>query len=333
MKVTSHERIRRSKSSPLGEHKPRTLKCLDSLLRIVRCARRLAEACQPELSVLVPAHNEESRIGQCLHRLSLFLSNNHPSSEILVSEDGSSDGTLEIVREFEKQNRERIPIRLLDGPRRLGKGAGLKRGIQAARGTYTVFIDADLPVQLDSITSAVQLLKSGADVVAGSRCLKGSSRDDPFRRRALSHGYRFLAKLLLGLPWDSQCGFKAFRTDVGCKAFALTGNSGFAFDVEFLLQARRVGANIVELPVIWSHHDGSSLSLSRDIIGMGYELLDIFLREMTIRSERLWGEWDQGNGLAGPELLDVRLSRSSSFRPEVTTARIQPFSAEEVFAA
>jgi len=269
----------------------------------------LAQACQPELSVLIPAHNEEGRIGQCLQRLSLFLSNNHPSSEILVSEDGSSDGTLEIVREFERENGERIPIRLLDGPRRLGKGAGLKRGINAARGTYTAFIDVDLPVQLGSITSALQLLKSGADVVAGSRCLTGSTRDDPFRRRVLSHGYRFLAKLLLGLPWDSQCGFKAFRTEVGCKAFAMTGNSGFGFDVDFLLQARRIGANIVELPVNWTHQDGSSLSLSRDMMGMGCELLDVFLREMTVRSERLWHGWDQEQDLTGPGLLDIKLDR------------------------
>jgi glycosyltransferase involved in cell wall biosynthesis len=220
----------------------------------------------------------------CLTRLSDFLKLNHPSSEIVISEDGSKDATIEIVQEFKMHNQGGVPIVLLHAEKRLGKGGGLKRGIEVAQGRYTVFTDTDLPVPLDTITSAVQLLEKGADVVAGSRVMKGSSRDEPFRRKALSKGFHVLARILLGVRWDSQCGFKAVRTSVGRNAFAQIANPGFAYDVEFLIQAKRLGANIVELPVHWHYSKDSSMRLSRDIMGMFRELLRIFTQARLLRS-------------------------------------------------
>jgi GT2 family glycosyltransferase len=220
----------------------------------------------------------------CLTRLSDFLKLNHPSSEIVISEDGSKDRTIEIVHEFKMHNQSAVPITLLHAEKRLGKGGGLKRGMEVAQGRYTVFTDTDLPVPLDTITSAVQLLEKGADVVAGSRVMKGSSRDEPFRRKALSKGFHVLARILLGMRWDSQCGFKAVRTSVGRNAFAQIANPGFAYDVEFLIQAKRLGANVVELPVHWHYNKDSSMRLSRDIMGMFRELLRIFTQARLLRS-------------------------------------------------
>lgn len=122
-----------------------------------------------ELTVLIPAHNEERRMESCLTRLSYFLKANHPSSEIVISEDGSKDRTVEIVNEFKNASPGGVPITLLHSSTRLGKGGGLKRGIEVVQGLYTVFTDTDLPVPLETITRAVELLKDGADVVAGSR--------------------------------------------------------------------------------------------------------------------------------------------------------------------
>ncbi len=212
----------------------------------------------------------------CLRLLNAFLSANHPSSEIVASEDGSKDRTVDIVNEFRKQNPSGVPITLLHSATRLGKGGGLKRGVDGARGVYTVFTDTDLPVPLETITRAVELLQGGADVVAGSRVMKGSSRDEPFRRRALSKGFHVLARVLLGMRWDSQCGFKAVKTSVGQRAFAQIANPGFAYDVEFLIQAKRLGAKVVELPVQWHYNPDSSMRLSRDIMGMFRELMHIF---------------------------------------------------------
>ena len=235
-------------------------------------------AAHPELSVLIPAHNEEKRMESCLLKLTSFLKLNHGSSEIVVSEDGSEDRTIAIVDRLQNtEGAHGIPIVLLHSSKRLGKGGGLKRGIQAVSGKYTVFTDTDLPVPLKSVTAALQLLKDGADVVAGSRVMKGSSRNEPFLRRALSRGFHALALLLLGLPWDTQCGFKAVRTSVGRGIFARIENPGYAYDVEFLIQARQVGAKIVELPVQWHYNKDSSMRLSRDIVGMFNELLRIFL--------------------------------------------------------
>jgi glycosyltransferase involved in cell wall biosynthesis len=231
-----------------------------------------------ELTVLIPAHNEEKRMESCLTRLSDFLKLNHPSSEIVISEDGSRDRTVEIVQQFKEHSPSGVPITLLHAEKRLGKGGGLKRGIEVAQGRYTVFTDTDLPVPLETITAALQLLEEGADVVAGSRLMKGSSRNEPLRRRALSRGFHVLARVLLGMRWDSQCGFKAVRTSVGRDAFARIANPGFAYDVEFLIQAKRIGAKVVELPVQWHYNRDTSVKLSRDIGGMFRELLHIFLQ-------------------------------------------------------
>jgi dolichyl-phosphate beta-glucosyltransferase len=239
-----------------------------------------------ELTVLIPAHNEEKRISSCLERLKTFLNVHHPSSEIMISEDGSTDQTVELVEKFRWQNPNGVPVNLLHSERRLGKGGGLKRGIEAAHGRYAVFTDTDLPVPLDTITRAVQLLEHGADVVAGSRVMKDSSRDEPFRRKALSKGFHVLARILLGMRWDSQCGFKAVRTSVGRRAFAMIANPGFAYDVEFLIQAKRIGANVVELPVQWHYNADSSMRLSRDIMGMFRELLHIFLQARILKSDQ-----------------------------------------------
>jgi dolichyl-phosphate beta-glucosyltransferase len=239
-----------------------------------------------ELTVLIPAHNEEKRISSCLERLKTFLNVHHPSSEIMISEDGSTDQTVELVEKFRWQNPNGVPVNLLHSERRLGKGGGLKRGIEAAHGRYAVFTDTDLPVPLDTITRAVQLLEHGADVVAGSRVMKDSSRNEPFRRRALSKGFHVLARVLLGMRWDSQCGFKAVRTSAGRRAFAMIANPGFAYDVEFLIQAKRIGANVVELPVQWHYNADSSVRLSRDIMGMFRELLHIFLQARILTSDQ-----------------------------------------------
>jgi dolichyl-phosphate beta-glucosyltransferase len=237
-----------------------------------------------ELTILIPAHNEEKRMHSCLTRLSSFLKLNHASSEIVISEDGSKDRTVEIVHEFQRRAENGVPVVLLHAEARLGKGGGLKRGMEAAQGRWTVFTDTDLPVPLFTITRAVQLLEQGADVVAGSRVMKGSSRDEPFRRKALSKGFHVLARILLGMRWDSQCGFKAVRTSVGRRAFAMMANPGFAYDVEFLIQSKRIGANVVELPVHWHYDTDSSMRLSRDIMGMFRELLHIFIQARLLGS-------------------------------------------------
>jgi glycosyltransferase involved in cell wall biosynthesis len=230
-----------------------------------------------ELSILIPAHNEEKRMETCLIRLTDFLKHTHPTSEIVISEDGSKDRTVEIVNEF-KQEEARIQITLLHATERLGKGGGLKRGIEACTGEFTVFTDTDLPVPLETITQAVELLKGGADVVAGSRVMKESKRDEPLKRRILSRGFHYLALISLGMRWDSQCGFKAVRTSVGRDLFAQMVNPGFAYDVDFLIQAKRKGVKVVEMPVEWHYNTDSSMRLSQDVLGMFKELVHIFFQ-------------------------------------------------------
>ncbi len=228
--------------------------------------------------MLIPAYNEQNRIHQCLERIAPFLSQTHPSSEIVISEDGSKDRTVEIVNTFKQQYNGKVPITLLHSDTRLGKVGGLRKGIEVAKGSYTIFTDTDLPVPLEAFTQAVELLKNGADVVAGSRVIKGATRNEPLNRRFLSHCFHYLARILLGIRWDSQCGFKVVRTAIGKEAFAKVTNSGFAYDVEFLIQVQRLGAKIVEMPVQWHYSPDSSMKLRREVVGMFRELLEIFVR-------------------------------------------------------
>jgi glycosyltransferase involved in cell wall biosynthesis len=214
----------------------------------------------PTVTVVVPAYNEADRIGPTLQRL-------HESAaelgilEVIVVDDGSTDRTVAVVEEY-----VRAPaptIRLVALAENQGKGAAVRRGVREASGPYVVFLDADLSAPPDAIPRAVAALTDGADIAIGSRVAPDGTdarRSQPLRRRVSGRAFSSLQRLIVGLPYaDTQCPFKLFSREAAEQTFPLVETSGWAFDVELLGHARRLGLTIAEFPVAWHHVGGSQL--------------------------------------------------------------------------
>jgi len=206
------------------------------------------------LSIVIPTFNEEKRILPTLEALTKFLGEfprGRREYEILVVDDGS-DATAEIVRGFSKNNRR---VRLIRFARRIGKGAAVKRGLSAARGSEIVVYDADAAAPPSEIPKLVRALRA-YDVAVGVR----RESVGPLRRRLIRKAYNFLVRFLFGWRFrDTQCGFKALRAAAAKKIAGELRRGGYEFDVELLARARKHGFSIVEIPVEWRHVPGGPI--------------------------------------------------------------------------
>lgn len=220
-----------------------------------------------ELSVVVPAYNEEARLPRTLERLREYLRCGHPASEVIVVDDGSIDGTVEVARSLET---EMPQLRLLSSRVNRGKGFSVRSGMLAARGRVALFTDADLSAPIEEAEKLLAALAS-ADVAIGSRALdRRLIQIHQSRARELA-GILFnrMVRLATGLPFeDTQCGFKAFRTDRARIIFEQQRIEDFGFDPEILFLARRHGLRIVEIPVRWAHDPRTKVRVFRDSVRM-----------------------------------------------------------------
>lgn len=226
------------------------------------------------LSIVVPAFNEVVRLDMGIERLQAAIDQGAVSpadTEIIVVDDGSTDGTEDHARELFGRFPHSTVLRLVGNT---GKGGAIRTGVAEARGAIIAFMDADMsidPVQIPLLVDAL----GHADLAIGSRSLPGSSVDGGSHRRAMM-GRTFnrivnaTTHLSLG---DTQCGFKAFRGPVARLLFHSTVTNRFAFDVELLAMARRLGLRIAEVPVHWRHIPGSRISPLRDPLSMVTDVL------------------------------------------------------------
>jgi dolichyl-phosphate beta-glucosyltransferase len=227
-----------------------------------------------DVSIVVPAYNEQDRLPATLDRLERELPEVLPGAwEIVVSDDGSTDGTRGIVEARSADPR----IRLVSNNVNRGKGAALLAGALAATHRWVLFLDADLPVPVATIPRMIDF-GAEADLVVGSRRLPGATFDppQPLFRRLGGAGFR-AAVALLGyeITSDPQCGVKLLRNDRLAPVLAQLECTGFAFDVELIVRARRNGCAVTELPVAWSHVEGSSLRPIRDAMTTLLELTQL----------------------------------------------------------
>lgn len=224
-----------------------------------------------ELSIVIPAHNEEGRILECLEKVSRMFGR----AEIIVSEDGSTDTTVKIVESFRKKWRN---IRLLKNGKKLGKGGGLIRGLVAARGKKIAFMDADCSVEPSEIRNLVDALDS-ADIAIGSRAMPGARIlvRPPLSRRITGRAFNILVNLMFGLNCsDTQCGFKAMTRNAAKKIMPRLVSRGFEVDVEILARAKKMGFKVVEVPVNWSYKGDSKVNVMRESISMLAGILRIW---------------------------------------------------------
>lgn len=217
----------------------------------------------PRATVIVPIYNEERNLARCVRLLTGFFRARGGGWELLVVDDGSTDETPEILRRLRKSSGF---LRVISLPRNRGKGAAVRAGLAAARGRSVIFTDCDLSAPPGQIPGMLRELEKGADVVAGSRNMPGSrlAVPQPFGRRLAGRVFNLAVRIMLGLRIsDTQCGFKAF-TRRAARAIARRARvDGWAFDVEILLIARRLGLAVGERPIVWSDNADSKVSLLR----------------------------------------------------------------------
>ncbi len=220
------------------------------------------------ISVILPVYNEEAILETNVKKLRKVLSKDLPDHEIIICEDGSSDGTLRIAKSLEGGN-----IRVIHTGKRIGKGASIRHAADQANGGIIVFVDADLASSPGDIRKLVDLIERGADIVIGSRYLSESDARRDMVRYFASRSFNFLVRLLFGSRIsDHQCGFKAFRKSA-LKIINRVESRRWFWDTEFLVRAQREGLKIVEIPIEWKEMDGSKFNLFKDTYHMGVSMI------------------------------------------------------------
>lgn len=230
----------------------------------------------PPFSLVVPAFNEAGRIGETLRHALSFLQRESPESELVVVNDGSTDGTAEIVRSAFSDT-PAVETRLLEYAPNRGKGAAVREGLCAATRPIALFSDADFSTPIAEAEKLLMPIADGdVDLAFGSRALnrKLIGNRQPWRREQAGRVFNLLVRTSTGLPfWDTQCGFKAFRLDVARPVVERAQTDGFGFDVELLFLAQRAGLRLREIPVRWNHHDGSKVHFLHDSVAMLREVI------------------------------------------------------------
>jgi dolichyl-phosphate beta-glucosyltransferase len=225
-------------------------------------------------SIIVPAHNEAARILPYLRSITSYMQDRGEPYEVLVVDDGSTDATASVVETAASSAPE---IQLLRAPLRQGKGAAVRRGMQAAVGRLQLFADADGATPIQELARLEQAVANGADVAIGSRALAsrlpGYAVQASFYRTILSDLFNSVLQRsgLRGIT-DTQCGFKLFRQAVAADLLGVSSIDGYGFDLELFYVALQRGYRIAEIPVNWSHQHGSKFRAVRDRLAMLREL-------------------------------------------------------------
>lgn len=215
------------------------------------------------LSVIIPAYNEEKRIGPTLESLDQYFKKQNYSYEIIVVANNCTDRTDEVVKKYQEKISHLKLIDIKNGCD--GKGCAVKIGIKQASGDYLIFMDADNSTRIYELDKFWPYFKKGFSVVIGSRALKESKIKikQPWYREFLGRLGNLLIRIVL-LPeiYDTQCGFKAFTKKAALQIFAKQKISGWGFDIEVLALARKFGFKIKEVPVTWFNAPDSKVSLT-----------------------------------------------------------------------
>jgi len=223
------------------------------------------------LSIVVPAYNEGARLAKSLRALVGYLSEYDGDTELIVVDDGSTDGTADAAREA-LASADSVRSSVISYQSNLGKGRAVRLGLLASRGEVALFTDADLSTPITETPKLVEPIARGeCDVAFGSRALDRSliGIHQPWRREQGGRVFNLAVRLATGLPfWDTQCGFKAFRMRICRPIIEGATIDRFGFDVELLYVAHRAGLRLCEIPVRWDHAEGSKISLATDSIKM-----------------------------------------------------------------
>lgn len=212
------------------------------------------------ISVIIPAYNVVQNISSTIEDTVTTLEKCDLEYEVIVVDDGSKDGTYEKALSIAK---EHVNVKVFGYEENIGKGYALKHGFQFAHGDMVLFLDADLDLSPSQIPLFLDYIgRSGTDIIIGSKRHPLSEVKYPLLRRFLSRGYNLLVKLMFDINiTDTQVGIKLFRREVLDQVFPKLLVKKYAFDVELLVNVRRLGYSIAEAPVGLKHHHSSGVNL------------------------------------------------------------------------
>jgi dolichyl-phosphate beta-glucosyltransferase len=246
----------------------------------------------PRYSIVIPAYNERARIIGALDAVVSCVRDRHWDAEIIVVNDGSTDETADLVRDFACQAPE---VRIMENPTNCGKGFSVRNGLIHAHGEIVMFTDADLSAPIEEAERLFAAIETdGADIAIGSRWLASSRQThrQPLYRQFFGRCFNALTRAVMRLPYaDTQCGFKAFTRQAAQTVFQLQTIERWGFDPEILFIARKRHYKVKEVPVSWAHDARSRISYLRDGLQM--------LKELAIV------RWNALTGRYGKEITEV----------------------------
>lgn len=232
----------------------------------------------PELSIVIPAYNERERLGSTIQSILKYIVSNSMSAEIIIVDDGSTDGTDEIAR-LAFADHASIPSKVIRYEKNRGKGYAVRLGLENSLAPTALFSDADLSTPIEEAPKLIDPIKSGEfDLTFGSRALDRSliGTHQPWRREQGGKVMNFVIRSMSGLDFaDTQCGFKAFNMAKFRPLLKTMTIDRFGFDVEFLFVAQFHHLRLKEIPVRWNNVEGSKVSVLRDTRRMFTELSEI----------------------------------------------------------
>jgi dolichyl-phosphate beta-glucosyltransferase len=232
-----------------------------------------------DLSVVIPAFEESKKIGRDVGAVAAFLKDNRFHGEIIVVDDGSSDGTCEVAKNVEVPSGVTLNVIRYEDHR--GKGHAVRTGMKQTCGEYVMFADSGCCVPYEDVLRGLDLIKSGTcDIAHGSRKMQGChiEKAQSLYRRICSKFFHWFVICYMKVPaefTDTQCGFKIYRGDVARHLYGECITDGFAFDIEIIMRAQKEGYRIREFPVAWACDRDSRLSPSRSLRRVLSELIAI----------------------------------------------------------
>ncbi len=230
------------------------------------------------ISIIIPVHNEANILAETIALVRKAAAGLGDEFEIIIAEDGRTDGTPDAAREIESKS---PGVRVLATRTRAGRGASLSSAMRAARGDIIVYMDADLATGLEYLPPLVgEVAEGGSDIATGSRLMAGSKvRGRGFLREVSSRAYNLMLRALFGSKIrDHQCGFKAFRRSSVLPILEMVKDKHWFWDSELLILAQRKGLKVAELPVSWTDRKESRVRLHSDILYMGMAAVRLRLR-------------------------------------------------------
>ena len=227
-----------------------------------------------EVSIVLPAYNEASRLESTVERTAAALREITPSFEIIIAEDGSHDGTDKISETLAQKYDFVVH---LHSDERQGRGQALNRAFAVSKGEILGYIDVDLATDMKHLRELVQYIRDGYDFATGSRMLPQSDVERPFKRGIASQGFNFLTRLMLGSKlYDHQCGFKSFKRKSLFEIVDSVKDTHWFWDTELFVRAQRKGYRVKEFPVEWRHGGATTVNLVKDVFGMGSQIFRLW---------------------------------------------------------